>query len=136
MYWNVYLNKCDGETIVFLWLSKSYSTKVCFFSGCEVPTCADVDHGWEDQNNIDGNTGYTDIATAWEQCGNIAECAFVMKHCNDKYYLRHANDMVHTPNPGCRVEGYTYRNCGKKIFFLGIFSFSFLCTFLLYRIFQ
>ena len=43
-------------------------------------------------NCLNSNTGYSTFLTAWTQCGQVAECEFIMKYHDGKYYLRRSSD--------------------------------------------
>merc|ERR1712232_238421 len=43
---------------------------------------------------LNGNTAYSTFEEAWEACGRVAQCKRIMKHSNDEYFLRRADDPV------------------------------------------
>ena len=61
---------------------------------------------------INGNIGYPNLQAAWDKCAEVAECGFVMKYWNAKYYLRRANDPNAKKSNG--IWGYK-NNCPKSV---------------------
>jgi len=41
---------------------------------------------------VNDNVPFLHFADAWEECGRIAECGFIMRHPNRGFYLRRATD--------------------------------------------
>ena len=93
---------------------------ICFvsFPDCGPPARQDANYGKNcpggHNSCINNNQGISTVAQAWEQCGKVAQCAFVMRYVNNLYYLRRATD----PNlvyPG--IWGYNYKKCRKYTYF-------------------
>jgi len=41
---------------------------------------------------LNGNRAYDSFSEAWAACATVAQCAYVMKYTNQKYYLRRETD--------------------------------------------
>ena len=52
---------------------------------------------------LNGNTGIPTLAEAWERCGEVADCGYIMKYVNGMFYLRRSSDPDRVD-----MEGFTY----------------------------
>jgi len=83
-------------------------------SECSVPSEKDVNNGKHcpPENGIagclNGNKGYTSLAAAWEACGKVTGCGFIMRYSNGNFYLRRLSDP---DGAGAGLWGYTYKPC-------------------------
>ena len=82
------------------------------FAACRIEPEQVTDYGKDCWTNVDGcinsDTPYTDLTEAWEQCGKISGCGFVMRLWDTKYYLRRLTD---TNGKGVGVWGYIFKPC-------------------------
>jgi len=79
---------------------------------CGPPARQDVNYGKNCPSNaascINGNVGYRTLAEAWERCGKVPGCGFVMRYVNGYFYLRRLSDP-YVAFGG--IWGYTYKKC-------------------------
>ena len=87
------------------------------FAACRIEPEQVTDYGKDCSSNVDGcinsDTPYTDLTEAWDQCGKISGCGFVMRSWedyswNNKYYLRRLSD---TTRKSVGVWGYIFKPC-------------------------
>lgn len=76
---------------------------------CSPPDAPDVSYGkyCGDGVCINNNTGYPTLLEAWNNCGQVVGCGFIMLYSDNKYYLRRISDpSIHG------YKGYWYpENC-------------------------
>ena len=77
---------------------------------CPAPPEVLPSKGKNCQSNIclNSNTGYDTFVQAWTRCGEVAECGFIMRYDDGKYYLRRTSDPDRTDMQGisysCQVQ--------------------------------
>ena len=77
---------------------------------CSPPDAPDVSYGkyCGDGGCINSNTGYSTLLEAWNNCGQVLGCGFIMLYSDNKYYLRRNSDPSQHG-----YKGYLYpENCG------------------------
>ena len=82
---------------------------VCILE-CSPPDAPDVSYGkyCGDGVCINNDTGYSTLLEAWNKCGQVAGCGFIMLYSDNKYYLRRISDPSQHG-----YKGYWYpENCG------------------------
>ena len=81
---------------------------------CSPPDAPDVSYGkyCGDGGCINNDTGYPTLLEAWNKCGQVAGCGFIMLYSDNKYYLRRISDPSQHG-----YKGYWYpENCGIHSF--------------------
>ena len=86
----------------------------------------------KDDKCINGNKGYNDFNTAWEECGKIRECGRIMWWTNEKFHLRRLDDE-YDPNPRLHYVDYICRGKKAKSFTKSFFPLHII---ILYNIFK
>ena len=63
---------------------------------------------------INRNTGYSDLATAWQKCGEEPMCTNILKYTRTgKFYLRKYNDKLNEADFGYFYVSYDSKCRGK-----------------------
>lgn len=68
---------------------------------------------------MNGNIFYPDLETAWKKCGELYECASILKWTNGQFALRRSNDDFDSNSILKHVE---YKCDGNKIKFSHSFN--------------